>query len=95
MRHTRLQHPECPPFCDPNFGYHPTCWRKFPPICRPCPPTLGSQPQRLPPAPKAPEPQAEARRSGREPVYRLARPAEYIESAEIGWRPSRSAATRR
>lgn len=49
-----LQHPECPPFCDPNWGYYPACWRKFPPLCNPCPPANAT----TPPAGMQPMPQA-------------------------------------
>lgn len=50
-----LQHPADPPFCKPNWGYHPTCWRRFPTICHPCPPAGANgvvpQPATPPPSP--------------------------------------------
>ena len=39
-QHNRaLHHPECPPYCMPNFGHYQTCWRQFPEQtlgCRAC-----------------------------------------------------------
>jgi hypothetical protein len=66
QKQKHLQHPEAPPFFEANWGYHPTCWRRFPPICDPCPlfgpsgyaPAVeGNPPQKqpLPPAPEAPK----------------------------------------
>lgn len=31
--HRGLMYPECPPYCSPTFGYHPTQWRPFPQDC--------------------------------------------------------------
>jgi len=55
QRHKQLQHPECPPFCRPNWGYHEPCWRQFPPLCNPCPQPLTTPPQDYPP----PSPEAQ------------------------------------
>lgn len=71
QRKKKLQHAECPPFFQTNWGYHPTCWRRFPPLCNPCPmngpcgfgPANGDpmQPTPLqPPAPAPPQSPAEA-----------------------------------
>lgn len=38
QRKKGLHNPEYAPLYEPNWGYHPTCWRKFPPIVCPCPP---------------------------------------------------------
>lgn len=51
QRKKKLQHPECPPFFEANWGYHPTCWRKFPPICNPCPPAANGGEGSIAPAP--------------------------------------------
>ena len=32
-------YPVCPPPCGPNYGYHPTCWRRLM-IDHPCPPAV-------------------------------------------------------
>ncbi len=40
LREKALEHPECPPYAAPAFGYHQTCWRPFPEAeIPPCPPT--------------------------------------------------------
>jgi len=31
-------YPPGPPYYHPTWGYHPTCWRRFPPVCHECPP---------------------------------------------------------
>ena len=63
-------YPVCPPYCAPNYGHYPTCWRPFPPSCHPCPPAgafLAPQPMHpahglqygggyIAPAPQAPAP---------------------------------------
>ena len=108
QRDKGLEHPECPPFCDPNFGYHQTCWRKFPPIIRPCPPQLPCEPLHLPPAaetsiPKVPATKAVAVSQESEesdlpekPLFRLTLPSENFKSSdEKAWKVTRTSATSR
>lgn len=44
-----LQHPAIAPVHQPGWGYHQTCWRRFPATCRQCPPLGASQYQTIPP----------------------------------------------
>ena len=50
QRAKHLQHPECPPFFQPNWGYNETCWRPFNPLCNTCPQPLTNG--FVPPVPK-------------------------------------------
>lgn len=91
QRHKGLQRPECPPFCDPNFGYYPTCWRKFPPICRPCPPA-NCAPGYAPPAPGSSMSRTTQTERSREPIFHLRRPGEnFAQPHEQIWQLTRNA----
>ena len=63
-REKALEHPQCPPYHHPTFGYHPTCWRQFPegalPRCPPIGPARGSYGAHAGPgyAPPPPAPRA-------------------------------------
>ena len=36
----KLMYPDGSPYWTANWGYYQTCWRKFPPLCRECPPPV-------------------------------------------------------
>ena len=49
-KNRKLLYPTCAPLCLPNFGYHPTRWRPFPPLVCEYPPATS---QSTPPLPAA------------------------------------------
>ena len=84
QRKKELQHSEAPPLFDANWGYHPTCWRRFPPICNPCPiqgPTGFTPP--------LPAPAASLKTGPQPPSVPNSAPAATITQSGF-WRPTRS-----
>jgi hypothetical protein len=49
-KNRKLLFPTCAPLCLPNFGYHPTRWRPFPPLVGECLPVTSDAAPPLPAA---------------------------------------------
>jgi hypothetical protein len=49
-KNRKLLFPICAPLCSPNFGYHPTRWRPFPPLVCEYPPATSTDTTPLPAA---------------------------------------------
>ena len=49
-KNRKLLYPICAPLCLPNFGYHPTRWRSFPPLVCEFPPATSKSAPLLPEA---------------------------------------------